>query len=356
MRSQKISLKKVLLITIPFLIIAGVVFRLKSNKSIAENKVYQYEKEQPINVAVQKIQLQSVGSDFLFTGTFEPNRESKLSAEVQGKISAVLVDAGSNVSKGQTLIQLDNSLLKLQLKTVEVQIEGLENDVKRYTILNAADAVQGIQLEKAELGLKSAKVQRETLLEQINKTNIKAPFSGVITAKLSEEGGFAAPGVPLLQLSEMGTLRFTINVSEKDLRFFKSGQINSIQVDAMPGKKMQGKITMIGSKSNMGNSFPVQFSVQNNAGNLIKAGLFGKVEIDINNNEQGIIIPSSCVIGTAGQPQVYIVKNGKAMLANITISKRTENKIVVSSGLQEGDVIITNGFVNLFDGANISTK
>ena len=66
------------------------------------------------------------------------------------------------VSKGQPLIQLDNSLLKLQLQTIEVQIEGLEADVNRYTILAKADAIQGVQLEKAELGLKSAKVQKAT--------------------------------------------------------------------------------------------------------------------------------------------------------------------------------------------------
>ena len=120
------------------------------------------------------------------------------------------------VNKGQTLIQLDNSLLKLQLQTIEVQIEGLEADVNRYTILAKADAIQGVQLEKAELGLKSAKVQKATLLEQISKTTIRAPFSGVVTAKLSEEGAFAAPGVPLLQITDITTLKFTVNVPEKD--------------------------------------------------------------------------------------------------------------------------------------------
>ncbi len=125
-----------------------------------------------------------MNAEYSYSGTFEPNKETKISAELQGKINAILVDAGSVVSKGQPLIQLDNSLLKLQLQTIEVQIEGLEADVNRYTILAKADAIQGVQLEKAELGLKSAKVQKATLLEQINKTTIKAPFSGVVTAKL----------------------------------------------------------------------------------------------------------------------------------------------------------------------------
>lgn len=356
MEFNNLTIKKILYIAIPLLIVAIIVVKLKNNKSVTDSKVFRYTKEQPINVATQKIQLQKIESDFFFTGTFEPNKESKLSAEMQGKVNVVLADVGSNVSKGQTLIQLDNSLLKLQLQTVNVQIEGLENDVKRYTILTQADAVQGVQLEKAIIGLKTAKIQKETLLEQIHKTVVKAPFAGVVTGKLTEIGSFAAPGIPLLQLTEIGTLRFTINVSEKDLAYFKMGQTYGIQPDAMPEKKLHGKITMIGSKSNIGNSFPVQFSVQNIGGNIIKAGMFGKAAINASSNEQGIVIPASVLMGNSEKPQVYIVKNGKAKLINISIYKRTENKIVVSSGLQVGDVIITNGFVNLFDGANISIK
>ena len=60
--------------------------------------------------------------------------------------------------------------------------------------------------------------------------------------------------------------------------------------------------------------------------------------------------------GTDKQPQVYVVKNGKALLQNITISKKTQNKAVVSNGLNEGDVIVTNGFINLFDEANVIVK
>ena len=116
---------------------------------------------------------------------------------------------GSYVHQGQAIIQLDNSLLKLQLQTVDVQIEGLQDDVKRYTILTQADAVQGIQLEKAKFGLKSALVQKSTVQEQINKTTIRAPFSGVVTAKLSEVGAFAAPGVPLLQITDISILKLS---------------------------------------------------------------------------------------------------------------------------------------------------
>ena len=349
-------MKKIIWIIAGVAVVGMMMFKLLSNKKTTENRIYQYDKEKPISVSVDTIRLQNIVDAGNYTGTFEPNKETKISADIQGKINAVLVDIGSYVSKGQTLIQLDNSLLKLQLQTVEVQIEGLEDDVKRYTILTEADAVQGVQLEKARLGLKSAKIQRATLLEQISKTSIKAPFNGIVTAKLNEEGGFAAPGVPLLQITDISTLRFTVNVPENDLVKFQNNQTYKINADVYPDISLSGKVSMIGSKANMGNSFPIQFQVANTKNLSIKSGMFGKVSLSETKQEQGILIPTSAIIEENGIAKVYVIKNGKAILQSITTTKTIGNKTLVSSGLKENDIIVTNGFINLFDGANISIK
>jgi len=349
-------MKRFIWIIVGIAIVGLVVFKLASNKKITENKVYQFDKEKPISVNVDTIHLELLNEKWNFTGTFEPNKEVKLSAETQGKINSILVDVGDIVQQGQTLIQLDNSLLKLQLQTIEVQIEGLKDDVNRYTILTEADAVQGVQLEKAKLGLKAAKVQKATIQEQINKTTIKAPFSGVVTAKLSEIGAFAAPGVPLLQITDLNSLKFTVNVAENNLNQFKPSEQYTISADVFPAISLLGKITMIGSKANMGNSFPVQFQVENTKQLDIKAGMFGKVKISNSQTEKGFLIPSSAILNNEEKTQVYIIENGKAMLKTIEISQNIGNKTVVTEGLQEGDIIVTSGYINLFNGANITTK
>ena len=356
MNTKSTILKKVLYVIILLAIIAIMVVKLRTNKEITQNKIYEYDKEQAIHVQADTLYVENINAKFLYSGTFEPYKETKISAELQGKINTLLVDVGSVVIKGQTLVQLDHSLLKLQVQTIDLQVEGLEADVNRFIILSKADAIQGVQLEKAELGLKSAKVQRAILLEQINKTTIKAPFQGVVTAKLSEEGAFAAPGVPLLQITDITNLKFTVNVPENDLRQFKLNHSYTITADAYPEISFTGKVTMIGSKANMGSSFPIQFTLNNTSDLKIKSGMFGKVNVENANQEMGIIIPASAMVGTAIQPQVYLVKNGKSVIQNISISKNIQNKVVVSSGLKEGDVMVTNGFINLYDGANIIVK
>lgn len=348
--------KKIVGIIAGLAVIAFVVYKLKINKEIAKNRVFQYNKEEFITITADTLQLENTSVESSFTGTFEPFREAKISAEQSGKINQVLVDEGSSVSKGQTLVQLDNALLQIQLQSAEVEIEGLEKDVNRYTILAEADAIQGIQLEKAELGLKKARLHKATLSEQIAKSTIKAPFDGVVTAKLNEEGAFAAPGIPLLQITDIHQLKFTINIPESDLRLFSLNQYYPIALDVLPEANLKGEVVMIGSKANRGNSFPVQFLVKNTPEMDIKSGMFGAVILSNDASSKDIVIPASAITGTADQPQVYLVENGMAVLQNITISGRVENKAIISSGLKEGDVLVTSGFVNLFENANVTVK
>ena len=345
--------KKIIAIVVGLALLAYAVYVLKSNKEVARGNVYQFDKEQAISVQADTIHLEHLYDEGFYAGTFEPNKETRISAEIQGKINKILVDIGSTVQRGQALVHLDNTLLKLQLQSIDVQIEGLEADVNRYTILAKADAIQGVQLEKAVLGLKAAKVQRATVVEQINKTTIKAPFGGIVTAKLSEEGAFAAPGVALLQITDISQLKFTANVAENELSKFSLNHTYTLVGDAYPEISLSGKATMVGSKANMGSSFPIQFTVKNTPDMKIKSGMFGKVYLKDGSKEAAIIIESSAIQGTTSQPQVYLIQNGKAVLQQVVVSHRLGNKAVISAGVKEGDVLISGGFINLFDGANV---
>ncbi len=347
--------------TIPYLIIAILIvaiaiIQLKNNKQKTADRVYKYDNTKPIKVITEVAKLQDIHIESEFTGTFEPNQETKISADIQGKITSVLVDLGDFVKQNQAIIQLDNSLLKLQLKSVNIQIEGLEVDVNRYTKLKEVDAIQGIQLEKAILGLKTAKAQRETIEEQINKTTIRAPFDGYVTSKLTEAGAFAAPGVPLLQVTDISKLKFTINVTENDLKYFNMNDNYPILSNLYKSDTLFGKVLMIGSKSNLSNAFPIQMEVKNLQHNSIKAGMFGSTKLNINLKEKGFLIPSSAIVGTSLKPQLYIIRNNEAKLVYVNIIERTKNYVVITNGINENDLYVSTGQINLFDGAKITTK
>ena len=349
--------KKFLWIFSLLAIIVMMVLQLKKNKEITVHKVYHYDKSAPISIHVDTLKLQWLNNKTSFTGIFNPNHESKISADVPGKIVSVFVDEGSVVKKGQPLLQQDKSDFELQLKQVEVNIKGLEDDVRRYSVLKKADAVQGVKLEKAQLGLQAAKIQKAILQDKINKTTVRAPFNGIITMKFREKGEYAAPGMPLFQLVDISSLKFTINVSENEVILFKKGKEFPVVANVYPQDQLIGKVTTVSSESNkMSHDFPVLFAVKNTPDLKVKAGMFGNVYIKREANKQHIIIEASSIVGSNIHPQVYVVKNGKAWLHDIVISGRFKNKAIVSKGLNPGDVIVTTGFINLFDGANVIIK
>lgn len=348
-------MKKILYILIPLAIVIAIGAKLAMNKQVAEEKVYNYDPEQAVQVIAQKVSVASVQTEYSFTGTFEPNRETKLSAEVQGKVNRVLVENGSLVRKGQVLIQQDDALLQLQLKSAQLQVGGLEADLKRYRILVENDAIQGIQLEKTELALESAQVQISTMKEQISKASIRAPFDGVVTAKLTEVGDFAAPGKPLIQLTDISKLKLTIQIPEQDLKLFVQGKEYKIQIPGL-SQEANGKVNMIGSRGNAGNSFPVEIIISNTAKLEIKAGMFGELKLKTEAGQSGILIPAGAILGSDLSPQVYLVKGGKAALQNIQIEKRLQDQVLVRSGLHEGDVLIIGGLINIFEGASVTAN
>jgi len=349
-------MKKIIGILILVALLAVVVVQLKTNKNISENRVYQYDKEKAIIVHAEKIVATNVDSKHSFTGTFDANKDARINADIQGKITVFHIDAGSVVKKGEPLVQLDAALLRLQLESVNVQIEGFEADEKRYLVLTEAGAIQGVKLEKTQMGLKAAKIQQKTLLEQISKTTIKAPFDGIVTMKMSEVGSFAAPGVPLLMLTDISELKFIVNVPENSLDLFELNETHKIKVDAYPDLDLKGVVKSVGSKGNMGNSFPIHLEMQNTVDLKIKSKMFGKLVLGGSGNKRGISIPASIIVGSDLEPKVYVVKEGKAVLQEITIAKRIQNRAVVAAGLSEGDIIVTSGFINLFDGANVTVS
>jgi hypothetical protein len=106
----------------------------------------------------------------------------------------------------------------------------------------------------------------------------------------------------------------------------------------------------------MANSFPIQALVKNTQDMKIKSGMFGKIVIEEKLDEKQLTIPASAIVGSTLKPQVYVVEQGKAKLRDITIADRKGSTAVIQSGLREGEMVITNGLINLFDGATVESK
>lgn len=340
---------------ISILIIAGllaiVVIQLAQNKKDTENRVYRYDKEAPISVFGEVVMDKNEAQNKIFSGLFESMNEVKISADIQGKITQIFVKEGQRITKGQALLKIDAQLLQLQLNVLETKLNGLKKDEARYLTLSNEDAVPAITLEKTQNAIETIEAEKKTILEQINKSTVRAPFNGVVSMKLCEVGGFASPAVPLFEIINQTELKFVINVPEEDLYLFTENQSYSIAT-GVTSNSISASLSQVSSKGGMGNNFKVEFSLDNSTG--LKPKMNGTLKFASKQTTNvGLTISSKAIIGSETNPEIYLVKQGKAVRTPISIVSRSGDFLSAKGAIKQGDTIITGGFINLFDNANV---
>jgi len=347
-------MKRIISIVVIVGILAIIVIQLAQNKTEAENRVFQYNKETPIQVFGELIANETEAQSKSFNGLFESRNEVKLSADIQGKIKQILVTEGQRVSKDQVLLKLDDEMLQLKLQVLETKLAGLKKDEKRYATLAEEDAVPAIKLEKTTNAIATLAAEKNTILEQINKSTVRAPFNGVLSVQFCEVGGFASPAVPLFELINETDLKFVIQVSEENLSLFRNNPSYVVQTGAV-GEMIPVKLSQVSAKGGKGNNFKVEFNLNNSAG--IKPKMNGVLRFETtDSNATTVYIPAKAIIGSESHPEIYLVSNGKAVRTPISILARNGNTLSVSGNIKQGDTLITGGFINLFDNANVKVN
>ncbi|ASS49306.1 MAG: hypothetical protein A3D31_03725 [Candidatus Fluviicola riflensis] len=347
--------RKVIIIGVVVVGLIGLtVMKLMSNKSKAEAKIYIHDVNAEVLVETTTMQEHKFESGFSYLGTFEPYRQNTIGSDASGKIIRLSVEEGDRVSQGTVIAKIDDEMLQLQLENAEVSIEGQQNDDKRYSNLEKENAVAGVQVEKTKLGLRSAEIQKKQLQKQLRSTTIKAPFSGVITKKLVDLGSVIGPGTPLVEITDISSLKLTVNVPERDILKFKLNQAVSVNADIYGNRSFDGKVTNISVVADKSHNFKVQITLKNSKQELM-AGMYGSVHLSNSNSVTRMAIPRKALIGSSKNPQVYVVRNGIAILTDINAGTSDGDYIEVISGISKNDKIVVKGQVNLEDKTKVKT-
>jgi RND family efflux transporter MFP subunit len=346
-------MKRIIFISIAAVVLIGLtVFKLLANSKEAKNKIYIHDMDAAVLVDTDQPQQHTFESAFSYLGVFEPMHQNNIAAEGSGKLIELLVKEGDQVSKGQVLAKLDDELISLQIENAKLNIAQLKNDNLRFANLRKEQAVSSMEAEKMELALKSAEVQLKQLQKQLRGTKVLAPFSGVVTKKMADLGSMVMPGTPIVELTDISQLKLVISVPERDVLKFKKGQKVNVAVDAQ-NATISGSIYSISVQADALHNFKVQVLVNNSNVNKILSGMYGNVALDNNSKVIALAVPRKALIGSTKNPQIYVVRNGKAQLTSFSPGAADGYFLEVVSGLTSADEIVVKGQVNLEDGMNI---
>ncbi|MEZ4972969.1 MAG: efflux RND transporter periplasmic adaptor subunit [Cyclobacteriaceae bacterium] len=344
---------RIIIFGIAIALVLGVTVKLRSNKLEVDNNIYRPDLERNVLVKAATVMYQALDKTFSYTGTFAPNREVMIVPQVQGQVEEVYFNEGDVVRQGAAMVQVDDDVLQTQYVAAQANYEIAKRNLDRYENASIGGGVSNLQLDNYRLSYKNAEANLKQLLKQIEWSRITAPFTGTVTFKDVEIGSIVGSKA-LARITDMSLLKLEISVPEREIAMFTEGKEVLVNTDIYPGQTLKGKVDYVSHRADDSHNYMVRVVIQNASHNsMLKAGMYGTAIIDHSETSKAIIMPRTALLGSAKNPQVFVIENGKAVLREIKTGTASNETIEVIEGLREGDTVVTSGQINLSNGSNV---
>lgn len=314
----------------------------------------------------------SISNVISFSGDFLAREQTSIFSRVNGNIEKIFVDAGDYVSAGKILASIDKSTYRQTVKQTEgilkVAEATAENDrinLERTKLLFEKGLASQSDYDNARTKLdvstaqvETAKANLENAMLQLGFCDIKAPFSGYITKKLLDRGTYvSATGAAqntIFVLSDIRQLKIMVNVLERDLTLLNNVSEVKIKTDSYPDKVFSGRFNKISQAVDLSTrTMPVQIDIDN-SNELLKPGMFAKVEIVLETKEGVMKLPEQCVINRDDKHYVYVIdENMTAGIKYVTPGITSNNETEITDGLNETDKVVKVGQELISDKAKV---
>ncbi len=279
-------------------------------------------------------------------GTLISNEEVELRSETSGKVTQILFIEGKQVKEGDLLLKINDSELQATLKKNRSR-ETLARDREfRYKQLLEKNLTSQQEYDVQLNELNSVLADIEFVQAQIEKTEIRAPFDGVIGLRSVSVGSYISPQTPIAKLQSINPIKVDFAVPQKYFGLIKEGKTVYVKLTST-GKIYNGKIYAVEPKIDL-NTRTVQARalVPNDRGELTP-GAYVEIDIVLEELRDAIMIPSETLIPDLDGEKVFLYQNGKAVPKIVVAGLRTESEVQITSGLSVGDTIISSGIIQL---------
>jgi membrane fusion protein (multidrug efflux system) len=279
-------------------------------------------------------------------GSIIAGDEVQLQPEVSGRITYLNIKEGAFVSKGTLLCKLNDLELQAQLKKLQAQVQIARSNEKRLSELLKIGGVSQMEYDEAINTLNNANADIELLKAQIDKTSIRAPFSGKLGLRKVSLGAYIAPGTVITSIQNLGTLKLDVTVPEKYAPVIQLGDNMQCSIEGIPDTFSARVMAIEPQIDQNTRNLKVRAIIEHPSSKLIP-GAFVKIQIRLKEIKNAITIPGLAVIPDAQNKKVIVADSGKAKFVIVETGIRTENRVQITSGLGIGDTVITSGLLQI---------
>ncbi|UCF34252.1 MAG: efflux RND transporter periplasmic adaptor subunit [Phycisphaerales bacterium] len=323
------------------------------------------EKKVPVRVAA--VALQTMRETVRGIGTLRAAETVEIKPEIDGFIREIHFTEGGSVNKDELLVSIDDRKLKHQLEATkaalqmaQVRFTDAQRRLKRMQDLVTQAAADQDELDQIETEFLAAKaeverMQAETELVQarLDDTQLRAPFSGVISERSVDVGDYVQTGSHLATLHRVSQMEIAFSLPERFMGRTKMNQPVAVSVGAFPGRVFAGGVYFVSPQiDETTRDFLVKATVENPEG-LLKPGAFGTAVVTIDVREGVCVVPEKALVATREGYIIFVVDEQTARRREVQVGLRETGTAEIRSGLGPGELVVTEGQLSVSDGTAV---
>lgn len=306
-------------------------------------------------VAVEAIKVATAPIPQVITtvGSLRSDESITLRPESAGRISAITFQEGQRVAKGAPLVRLDPAMPRAELEQAKANYVLAKQKFDRAVDLAKRNFISGQAKDEAENNVKVAEATVQLAEAKLAKTDIRAPFSGIIGLRTVSVGDYVKEGADLVNLEAIDPLKVDFRVPETYLRQVQVGQSLEIALDALPGKTYEGKVSAVNPLIDAaGRSIIIRAQVRNQD-TALRPGMFARIKLITRAERDAMMLPEQALVPQGTEKYVFRVNDGKVTRIKVETGQRRDGKVEIVNGVNKDDVIVTAGQLKLRDGVAV---
>lgn len=337
--------KKILISLIPFFFLAC--------NSKKDDVAKQSNAQQATAVDVVIAGTQKLSNTIEANGTVVASESLEIHPEISGRLIYLNVPDGATVNAGAVLAKINDADLQAQLSKSKVQLSLAQKNEERLRKLLAVSGINQADYDVALNSVNNIKADIQLLNAQIEKTIIKAPFSGVLGLRMISPGAYVTPQTTIANLQQVNQLKIDFAVPELYAGLIKKGATVSI---TSTNDTVKSTAVVIATESEINISTRNLKARALISSRSIKPGAFVKVLIDAGGQMNRIIIPTNAIIPDATSKKLIVVKEGKGKFVNVETGLRTASGVEITKGVSVGDTVVVTGVLFVKPNALVKVK
>lgn len=309
----------------------------------------------PLAVQVMTMRPTTFAETITATGTLRAAEAVELQAETSGKITAILFHEGTTVRHGDLLVKINDADLQASRKraVARQQLAAIREGRLAKLVLEGGANQQDYDAAASELQVQHAEIQ--LIDAQIAKTEIRAPFDGVIGLRFVSAGSYVSPVSRIATLQSVDTVKLDFSIPEKYSGHVRPGQPVKFTIT---GETITfvGEVFAIEPRiDELTRTLLLRATVPNSHGRLLP-GAFAHVGLALAAHDDALLVPAMAVVPGLVEKNVFVVEDGKAVHRPVQLGMRTETEVQILAGLSPGDVVITSGLQSLRSGQAVQPR